>query len=170
MSTSLSLRSQSLLRRFARDRSGHVAVAFALGCAPMLALAGTAIDYGRAIQARDNLRMTTEAVTLVMARGAATGLDGDISIVATHLLVKFGQGVDASLTGAPMVSGDRTRVCLDTTASVETNFMRLAGLSTVHVTASACATADRPDIEIAFDRGAQKTQGYFSSSAIAPGK
>jgi len=166
MSTSLSLRGQSPLRRFARDRSGHVAIAFALGCGPMLALAGTAIDYGRAVQARDNLRSATEAVTLAIARGAATGLDGDLSATASHLLARAGQGAATRLERPPMVSADRTRVCLDTSASIETNFMRVAGLTTVLVTASACANAHRSDFEIAFDRGeAGKTPGYFASTA-----
>ena len=72
MWNSLSRRFNTLARRFARDRSGNVACMFALSFVPMLAFAGTAIDYGRAIQARDNLRQTTDAVTLAIARARRT--------------------------------------------------------------------------------------------------
>ena len=86
------------------------------------------------------------------------------------MLATFGQGSGASLAGPPMVSADRTRVCLDTVASIGTSFMRIAGMTTVHVTASACATADRPDVAIALEqRRADRQETIYVSSAMAGG-
>ena len=46
----------SLLARFARDRSGNVAVTFALTLLPVLGLPGAALDYSRASVARAELQ------------------------------------------------------------------------------------------------------------------
>ena len=170
MWNSHSRRFKPLARRFARDRSGNVAFMFALSFVPMLAFAGTAIDYGRAIQARDNLRQTTDAASLAIARGAANGANADLGAVASNLLAKFALGSGASLAGPPMASADRARVCLDTVASIETSFMRIAGMTTVHVTASACATADGPGVAIALEqRRADRQETIYVSSAMAGG-
>ena len=45
----------SIIRRFATDRRGNIAVIFALACVPLITVVGCVVDYSRATQMRAKL-------------------------------------------------------------------------------------------------------------------
>ncbi|HEY8564960.1 MAG TPA: pilus assembly protein TadG-related protein [Beijerinckiaceae bacterium] len=51
-------------RQFGRDRDGNVAVVFALMLLPVVAMAGFALDYTRATQARSSLQMAADTAAI----------------------------------------------------------------------------------------------------------
>ncbi len=125
---------------FARVARGGFGLPFALGFVPMILLAGLALDYGRTIQRRDNLRLATDAVGAALAREAGGRSLDDIGARARELLAAAPGGENASLSGAPAASADRSKICIDTHASVDTNFIKFMGVPSIFVEANACAT------------------------------
>ena len=61
----------NLLRRCLKDRSGGVALMFAVSAIPVIGVIGIAIDFGLATQAKTQLNLATDAAALAAAKGAA---------------------------------------------------------------------------------------------------
>jgi Flp pilus assembly protein TadG len=61
----------SLTRRFHDDRSGTTAVLFGLSVIPVMAIVGSAVDYGRASAVRTELQRAVDAAALTLVRDAA---------------------------------------------------------------------------------------------------
>ncbi len=57
-----------LCRRFAADRTGAIAVVFALTLVPMLMAVGAAVDYSRAASLRSDLQAAADAAALTVGR------------------------------------------------------------------------------------------------------
>jgi Flp pilus assembly protein TadG len=64
----------STAERFNRDRTGVVAVIFALLLLPLIGLVGLATDYGMARASQGRLQATADAAALAGARAARTVL------------------------------------------------------------------------------------------------
>src|SRR3954451_20188028 len=63
----------SLLNRFAGDRSGNVAVIFAIASVPILTAVGCAVDYSRATQIRAKLQAAIDAASVGSVSKSAPG-------------------------------------------------------------------------------------------------
>ena len=59
-------------RRFRDDRRGTTAVLFGLSVIPVMAIVGSAVDYGRASAARTELQRAVDAAALTLVRDAAS--------------------------------------------------------------------------------------------------
>ena len=57
-------KSAKLVSRFRRDRSGNIAVIFALSLLPVLSGIGCAVDYSRATQLRSKLQSAVDAASV----------------------------------------------------------------------------------------------------------
>jgi Flp pilus assembly protein TadG len=141
---------QTISSRFAADRSGQIGLTFALSFLPMLMLAGTAVDYGRTVQARESLHRATDAAALALAKDVPRNPAALIESDARRLLAAASGRTPIELAGAPTLSRDRTELCVDATTSVETTFLKTAGFSAVRVAARSCASIDAGDFVIAF--------------------
>ncbi len=133
----------------ARDEKGQVALTFALSFLPMIVFAGTAVDYGRSVQARDNLRQATDSVALAVAKGTATLTVSQLQTQAETLIAAMTARQPAALKGPPTVNAAKTQLCIDTSTVIDTTFMRIAGVQSVTVSASSCATTGGGNFEIA---------------------
>ena len=99
-------------RRFGKDHSGTIAVLFALTLIPVIALAGTAIDYANAYRMRAKLQFALDAATHTVGRqigvGAETGAARQAGKEA--LDANLGPGFPTDYTASftidgPMVTG-----------------------------------------------------------------
>ncbi len=62
------LTKNGVMRRFANDKSGGVAILFGLSFIPIIGLTGAAIDYGRASQLRSRIASASDASALAAAK------------------------------------------------------------------------------------------------------
>jgi Flp pilus assembly protein TadG len=62
----------TLFSRFQQNRSGAVAVIFALSIVPLLGIAGAAVDYGRASSSRSKLNSAADAAALAALKARPT--------------------------------------------------------------------------------------------------
>jgi Flp pilus assembly protein TadG len=58
--------------RFARARSGNIAITFAIALIPLLAFVGAAIDYSRANALKASLQSALDSTALMVSKSAAS--------------------------------------------------------------------------------------------------
>ena len=162
MSQILISKLQKRFGEFSGDEQGAVAMLFSLSFIPMIMLGGVAIDYGRAVQVRDGLRQAADAVTLSLAKSAASQTPAQLETFAARMIAATTTQHPASLVGPPTVSTDKAKVCIEAATNVDTTFMRIAGVTSVQVTVSSCATNASANFEIAL---VLDTSGSMNNSA-----
>ena len=149
----------SILRRFRRDRSGNVAIVFALLAVPTLTAVGCAIDYSRANQIRSKLQAAADAASVgsiakaspgFIAAGAMTS-DGpvpagvaDATKIFTGYVANQSGFTLGSVTPAVTKSGGALTSKVQFSATVTTMFLGLMGSKTVTVTGTSTSTANMP--------------------------
>jgi Flp pilus assembly protein TadG len=117
---------RGLLARLGRDRRGSVAIMFGLVTFIVITIVGSAVDYGRALLARDRLQATVDSAVLAAARIWQTEQDMDLAEkkAIAHFEAMKPQGVSATLTQlAP--DKDMNTMTIDATASIAAPFLSL---------------------------------------------
>jgi Flp pilus assembly protein TadG len=126
----------SLLARFARDRSGNIAVTFSLSVLPLLAVPGVAVDYSRASMARAQLQAQTDAAALnaALARGVTDQQRTSLAQSSVRAAPNYESlSVSAALDGKA--------VTVTASASVRTAILEVLGFR--HIDIGARSTAVR---------------------------
>lgn len=125
---------------FSSDESGSAGIIFALAMVPLLLMVGAATDYTVFSNARSNLQRATDLAALSVApQLTSQTTDGQ----AKNLMQRTLNGQYSALRGkitAASISTDRKTLCADSTMSVDTAFMKLAGMSTITANSTSCAT------------------------------
>ena len=75
----------AILRRFAGNDRGNVAMLFALSCLAIFPLVGFAIDLSRVMVEKHKLQQATDAAALAAAHDAFMTVDQRVSVVEAHL-------------------------------------------------------------------------------------
>jgi Flp pilus assembly protein TadG len=134
-----------------RDERGNVAMIFGLTVAPLLFLAGAAVDYSGASNLRAKLQVATDAVNLQLCQLPGTPTDADMRTTATTYLRSYlGDKPFTILTLAS--ANDPRRIELKTQANYPTVVVRALNstLAEVPVEADAsCRAKVAPVLEIA---------------------
>jgi hypothetical protein len=147
------------LSRFRRDRSGNIAMIFAIALLPLVTAVGCAVDYSRAIQLRSKLLSASDAASVgsvaksspgFLAAGSMTG-DGPIPegvADATKIFNANMAGVTGytlnSMTPAMTKAASAITSTVQFSADVPTVFLGVIGQSKVTVTGSSTSTASMP--------------------------
>jgi Flp pilus assembly protein TadG len=128
------------VRAFARSKRGNVAMIFAIAMVPLVIAAGTGLDFARAMLVRQQMTGALDAAGLAV--GSSTGLD---QVSAQALAQKYFDAnytVDKTAFGTPTVSiptsgyNSGGSVLIIATTPMPTVLMKLAGITSVPVTAS----------------------------------
>jgi Flp pilus assembly protein TadG len=149
----------SLLNRFRRDKSGNIALMFAVASLPVMTAVGCAIDYSRATQMRSKLQAAIDAASVgsvaknspgFIAAGSMTG-DGSIAAGVTDATNLF-NGNMGGVTGYTLnsmtpVMTKKASVITSTiqfSASIPTMFLGLVGKNTLTLTGTSTAVTSMP--------------------------
>ena len=149
----------SLLNRFRTDKSGNIALIFAVASLPVMTAVGCAIDYSRATQMRSKLQAAIDAASVgsvaknspgFIAAGSMTG-DGSIAAGVTDATNLF-NGNMAGVTGYTLnsmtpVMTKKASVITSTiqfSASIPTMFLGLIGKNTLTLTGTSTAVTSMP--------------------------
>ena len=113
-------------RGAARDESGSVAIMFALMTIVVMAVVGGAVDFGRAVLAREKLQTTVDSAALAAARIWQT--EQNIDLAEKKAIIHFNtmkpEGVDAKLTMlVPDV--EQSTLTIEAQATVKTPFLSM---------------------------------------------
>jgi len=135
--------------RLARDRSGNIAIIFAILVIPLMGIVGAAIDYSSAYQAKSKIQYALDATALAVNRSIGTLDDNELRELAGSLFASnLGSGPPADLSVIDISSSSR-EVTLKATTSVETKFMGILGIDVLSVAASSTTVAGGLTLEIA---------------------
>lgn len=123
------------LGEFRRREDGQVAVMFALTIIPIIGAVGAAVDYTRGTQVRTSLLKALDAAVLAAAidstanwnEAATSAFSGNLKVTGTTV-------------SAPTFSFEKGIYTGTVTATTDTDFIKLAGVSTLTVKANAAAT------------------------------
>jgi len=148
-----------LIRRFASDRRGNVALTFAITSVPLLTAVGAGIDYSLATRMKAKLQSAADsaAVAAVSERGlgytaaAAMLTNGSVPAGVTDANNVF-NGIMATITGYTNLSetatvtktGSQLTATVTFSARVPTTFMGIAGFSYLTVNGSSSASSSLP--------------------------
>lgn len=145
---------RNLVRKFADDDRGAIAIIFGLSFTVFLLVAGVAIDLGRAIHTDQRLTAALDAAALSAGRSLIDGQLSDDEIRQKAIAV-LNQNFDAGGRGFGTLSGvdlafDRATgaVTINTTATVPTTITRIARVNQFTMPRDASVIYDQKDIEL----------------------
>ncbi|MBL8588188.1 MAG: pilus assembly protein [Methylobacteriaceae bacterium] len=134
-----------------RDRSGAVAMQFALSLAPLIFVVGSAVDYSTAVRARANLQVSVDATSLALGQ---KGMDQDNASLlpqAQAFFTAVANDPNAQIVSAQKQSlgGSKQKICVVARSKSYNAFMQIAGYPYVDMNAESCVTSGAASFEIA---------------------
>lgn len=143
------MRVRDQLRRAREDRSGAVALIFALALLPVVAMGGAAVDYSRAQTVATVLQSALDAAAIAAANKGPELSEGEIEALARRTIEqRLGDASRAVLTDVRAVRRDET-ISLSGNARVATAFMRVVGIGEMTVSREAWSAYGTQHIDIA---------------------
>ncbi|MCJ2080022.1 TadE/TadG family type IV pilus assembly protein [Methylobacterium sp. J-090] len=156
------------MSRFLGDRRGNIAVIFGLSFVPLMFIAGTGIDYGRASAMRTRLQNAVDGTALSLCQTSTATTSAALEDQATKLIASY---MPAATLTTPLAIGANPRTILvKATATYTTAFASLLRINTINVSASSqCATpmAQTFEIAIALDTTGSMNKAGGSGTKMA---
>ena len=123
------------------DRSGNVAIIFAIAAIPVFGAVATAVDYSRANSARTAMQVALDAAALTVAKEAANLASGQVQIKAkSYFDAQFNrpdvQQLKLSFSMVTNGPGDFT-VVAEATGYIDTSIARVIGKATIDLRTTA---------------------------------
>jgi Flp pilus assembly protein TadG len=121
--------------RFARAERGNVAMMFAVTLPVLLSAVGAAIDYSRAVNARSAMQAAIDATALMISKEASNLSPSDVTAKAKDYFNALYNRPDVASASFSAVyspnSGNGASVKIDATGTIQTDFMKFAGVPTM---------------------------------------
>ena len=139
----------SLTRRFRDDRRGTTAVLFGLSVIPVMAIVGSAVDYGRASAARTELQRAVDAAALTLVRDAASLDEPKLKERGRSLVRGLLKDLHGFSTDTITVSRNAKTIRVAASGTMKTAFMAVAGFDGIAIGSEAESTWGSTRIELA---------------------
>ena len=140
--TTIFRRVRAAIRRFAGADQGNIAVLFAIAAVPIISFVGAAIDYTRANTARSAMQAALDTTALMLGKDLTDGTitSTQISAKATAYFNALYNNTDAKSVAVTATytaaSGNGSTILLNGSASLDTQFMKVAGFPTLGINTS----------------------------------
>jgi Flp pilus assembly protein TadG len=127
-----------MLIRFLNDCRGSVAPLMGILVLPLMGSVGVAVDYSRASAARTAFQAALDSTALMLSKTATTQTGADLQSTATNTFNALFTRPDVSNVAitANYVSTNGSKVTLNGSATVNTNFLGVLGYSQLAISAS----------------------------------
>ncbi|WP_322514607.1 TadE/TadG family type IV pilus assembly protein [Rhodopseudomonas palustris] len=136
-----------VLRRFGRDRSGNIAVIFAIALLPTLGFLGAAIDYAMANRIRAKLQSAQDAAVLLAVSHSSikrTTEQAKADAVQFFNATLDAYGLSATIKLDVTESDGKRSASSEFTSTVKTQFLNLLGYPTLAIGNRSTSTASLP--------------------------
>jgi Flp pilus assembly protein TadG len=148
-----------LLARFRRDKTGNIAVIFAIALLPVLSSVGCAIDYSETIRLRSKLQSAADAASvasisqmsagynaalLMTSNGTVTAAVNDANNIFNGNISGINGYSNLSLTTTVTKTGVKLAANVQFTADVPTTFMSVVGYQKLTISGTSKSTASLP--------------------------
>lgn len=138
------------LTAFGRDEDGSIGVMFGGAIVVMVLFLGAAVDFGTAFMAREGLQDALDSAALAAGRELETG--GEKEDAETKAREVFAantpDGIKAELSFID-VDASAGQVLLQAQSTLETSFLRIAGMNTLDIDAESMVSTSGGNFEIA---------------------
>jgi len=124
----------SAIANFCRDRSGNIAVSFAIALVPIVMAAGGAVDFSRANSARTNMQGALDSTALALVSTAANQTQDVLSANATSYFnaIYASSGVSNVQVSAQYDSNSAI-LTLNASGVTQTSVMQAVGLKSMNI-------------------------------------
>ncbi len=136
-----------VLRRFARDDRGNIAVLFSIAAVPMMIFVGTAVDYTRASTARSAMQSALDSTSLMVSRDLASGVINSSQVSAKALTYfnalytnRDASGTSITATYTATNGSGSSSVSVTGSSQVSTSFMKVAGFTQLGISSASTST------------------------------
>jgi Flp pilus assembly protein TadG len=140
-----------MLRRFLKDCRGSIAPMLALTAIPLMGSVGAAVDFTRANAARAAFQASLDATALMLSKTAATQSSSDLQTQATatfNALYSHPEAKNIAITAVYSSAGG-SKVTINGSANVETNFLGVFGYSQLPIAGTATSTWGNTRLRVA---------------------
>ena len=139
-----------LVKRFAAEQTGNVAILFALASVPLIAFTGAAIDYGMATRLQVKLQAANDATALSLCQTPTSTTTAALQLQAQVTMAGY-MGTSNGLVIDPLViTSNPRKIVLKSHANMPTFFSNFVGTPTSNVLANTqCGTPMPRTFEIA---------------------
>ena len=140
-----------MLVRFLENCRGGVAPLMGILALPLMGSVGVAVDYSRASSARTAFQAALDSTALMLSKTAATQSTADLQTTATNTFNALFTRTDVSniAIATNYVSSNGSKIILDGSATISTNFLSVLGYSRLNITASTTSTWGNTRLRVA---------------------
>ncbi|MEQ9639737.1 MAG: pilus assembly protein [Alphaproteobacteria bacterium] len=138
---------RDILRRFAADRSGAIAVIFIVALIPLLAAAGAAIDLSRAYVVKQRLGYAVDAAGLAV--GASVGSESELNLILQRYFTANYPASEVGVTATPSMVIEGNNITVTATAAIDATLMRIMGVDKIDVSAEALVVRKVTGLDVA---------------------
>ena len=167
---------RDLLRRFARNDRGNIAVLFSIALLPILGFVGAAVDYTRASNARTAMQSALDSAALMVSKDNAAG-DLSTSQLTTRAEQYFNalytnrEAQNIAITAAYSFSTTTgQRITMTGAGSIMTQFMKIAGFPQLNFDTTTTTTWGTTKLRVAMaldNTGSMASSGKMSAMKTA---
>jgi Flp pilus assembly protein TadG len=138
-------------RCIGRDRSGNVAITFALATLPLIGLVGAGIDYGHAISVRVALQAALDSTALMLSKSASSLSAAQLQSAAqTYVSGVFNRPEATNLNvAASYTTSGGSQVTVNGSVSVATYLMQVLGYNSITVTGTSTTRWGMSNLRVA---------------------
>jgi len=134
-------KSRAAIKRLLQDRSGNIAITFAIALVPITVAAGAAVDYSRTNTARTKMQGALDSTALALVRSASSLSQSDLNAQASTFFngIYKPSGVsNISVSGS--YDSSSMILTLNASATAAMSVMQVAGFTTMNFGATSKAT------------------------------
>ena len=161
-----------LLTRFWNNRQGSVAPMLGIAILPLLGAVGAAVDYTQASATRTAFQTALDSTALMLSKTAATQTPADLQTAATNdfnALFTRTNAKNVTVT-ANYSTTSGSQLVLNGSATVDTNFLSVLGIDTIHIAASTTSTWGNTRLRVALvldNTGSMASSGKMTALKTA---
>jgi len=161
-----------LFTRFWNNQQGSVAPMLGIALIPLLGAVGAAVDYSQASATRTAFQNALDSTALMLSKTAALQTSSELQAAATHDFNALFIGSNAKnvTVTANYSSTSGSQLVLSGSATVDTNFLSILGIDTIHITASTTSTWGNTRLRVALvldNTGSMASSGKMTALKTA---
>ncbi|MFO1172294.1 MAG: pilus assembly protein [Hyphomicrobiaceae bacterium] len=136
--------------KFSRNERGSIGVMFGAIIVVMIMFVGAAVDFGRAFMAREGIQDALDSAALAAGRELETGADKVQAEAKARetFMANLPAGMEDAELSAVDVDSDSGQVTLRAAMTLQTSFVRIAGINELDIDAEAMVSAGAGELEV----------------------
>lgn len=161
-----------LFTRFWNNRQGSVAPVLGIALIPLLGAVGAAVDYSQASATRTAFQNALDSTALMLSKTAALQTSSELQAAATNDFKALFTGSNAKnvTVTANYSTTSGSQLVLSGSATVDTNFLSILGIDTIHIAASTTSTWGNTRLRVALvldNTGSMASSGKMTALKTA---